>query len=510
MQKTLFKKYLRITTGIILVSFLILSTAMIFSVSDYWRTDRRNILRKSADSVAAIAASSVVTVQSNQYRLDGARMQVFASSFARNIDSDIFITDSSGAPLLIAYGSGGDVDATRPVSPDIMSKALKGRYTSEDTMGGIYKTSHYVVGVPITVETAKGHAVIGAVFAAYDTASLSVFRQEIARNLILSAFAAFLIAFCVVWLFTLRLVKPLQKMAAAARAFGEGDFSVRVPATTSDEIGQLALAFNNMADSLASSESASRNFVANVSHELKTPMTTIAGFIDGILDGTIPPEKQKHYLGIVSGEVKRLSRLVRTMLNLSRIDSGSLQLRPARFDITNTVLVALLSFEQKIEERKIEVRGLEGAESIFVDADPDLIHQVVYNLIDNAVKFANEGGYIEISLAQDAQRTTVRVENSGQGVAPDELPLSFDRFYKTDKSRSQDKNGMGLGLYLVKTIIRQHGGAITATSVQNQFCRFEFWLPKKAEKPRPDSRRMVETTADPPAKPGNKPGNKEG
>ncbi len=506
MQKTLFKKYLRITTGIILISFLILSTVMILSVSDYWRTDRRNILRKSADSVASIAASSVITVESNQYRLDGARMQAFAMTFAQNIDSDIFIVTPSGTPLLIAYGSGGDVDASKPISPDIMSKALKGRYTTEDTMGGVYSTKHYVVGVPIVVNTAKDHAVIGAVFAAYDISSLNVFRAEIARNLTFSALAAFLIAFCVVWLFTLRLVKPLQKMAAAARAFGEGDFSVRVPVTTSDEIGQLALAFNNMADSLASSESASRNFVANVSHELKTPMTTIAGFIDGILDGTIPPEKQKHYLGIVSQEVKRLSRLVRTMLDLSRIDSGSLHLRPARFDITNTVLVALLSFEQKIEEKKIEVRGIEDAESIFVDADPDLIHQVVYNLIDNAVKFTNEGGYIEIHLAQNAARTTVKIENSGQGVAPDELPLIFDRFYKTDKSRSQDKNGMGLGLYLVKTIIRQHGGDITASSVQNQFCRFEFWLPKKAEKTRADSRRMVETTADAPAEPVNKEG----
>ena len=507
MQKTLFKKYLRITTGIILISFLILSTVMLFSVSDYWRSERRNLLRKSADSVASIAASSVVTVERNQYRLDGARMQAFAMTFAQNIDSDIFITNSSGDSLLVAYGSGGDVDASKPVSAGIMAKALKGRYTSEDTMGGIYRTPHYVVGVPIVVTTAQDHAVIGAVFAAYDTASLNVFRMEIARNLVLAVLAAFVIAFCVVWLFTLRLVKPLQKMSTAARAFGEGDFSVRVPVTTSDEIGQLALAFNNMADSLASSESASRNFVANVSHELKTPMTTIAGFIDGILDGTIPPEKQKHYLYIVSQEVKRLSRLVRTMLNLSRIDSGSLQLRPARFDMTNTVLVSLLSFEQKIEEKKIEVRGLEDAESIFVDADPDLIHQVVYNLIDNAVKFTNEGGYIEIRLTQDSERTSVVIENSGQSVAPDELPLIFERFYKTDKSRSQDKNGMGLGLYLVKTIIRQHGGDITATSVQNQFCRFEFWLPKKTEKTRLDSRsRMVETTADAPAEPGNKEG----
>ena len=239
-----------------------------------------------------------------------------------------------------------------------------------------------------------------------------------------------------------------------------------------------------------------RNFIANISHELKTPMTTIAGFIDGILDGTIPPEKQKHYLGIVSQEVKRLSRLVRTMLDLSRIDSGEMKLRPARFDLTNTVFSALLSFEDAIETKKIEVRGLEDTESIFVDGDPDMIHQVVYNLIDNAVKFTNEGGYIEIRVRGIPGKTVVSVENSGAGIAPDELPLIFDRFYKTDKSRSQDKNGMGLGLYIVRTIIRLHGGEIKAESVQNEFCRFVFWLPKKIEQPRGETRHLVETSGE--------------
>ena len=141
-----------------------------------------------------------------------------------------------------------------------------------------------------------------------------------------------MVSFCAVWLFSYKLVRPLRNMAAAAHSFGEGDFSVRVAVTTQDEIGQLAVAFNNMASSLSSGESVRRNFIANVSHELKTPMTTIAGFIDGILDGTIPPDKQGHYLKIVSQEAKRLSRLVRTMLDLSKIDSGELKLRFGRFD----------------------------------------------------------------------------------------------------------------------------------------------------------------------------------
>ena len=502
MRKTLFKKYLGITSSVILVSFLILSLVMLIFVSGYWKNEKRSLLHKNAESVAGIAETSVITVKRKEYTLDATRMQAFVMAFAQNIDSDIFITNLGGKPLLAAYGSGGDVDGTKKVGPDVMRQTLGGRYSAEGTLGGIYKRPYYIVGVPITVQAPDGPTAIGAVFAACNTSSFNAFRWEMVKIFLLAAIAAFLVAFCIVWLFSYRMVQPLRNMAAAARAFGEGNFSVRVAVSSQDEIGQLAAAFNNMADSLASGENARRNFIANVSHELKTPMTTIAGFIDGILDGTIPPEREKHYLTIVSQEVKRLSRLVHTMLNLSRIDSGELRLHPARFDLTNTILVALLSFEQKIEAKHIAVQGLENAESLFVDGDPDMIHQVVYNLIDNAVKFTNEGGYIRISVTDKPDRTVVSIENSGPGIPPDELPLVFDRFYKTDKSRSQERNGLGLGLYIVRTIIHLHGGEITAQSEQNKYCRFEFWLPKKIEPHgRGEERRLVDTTADDPPAP---------
>lgn len=497
MKKTLFKKYLRITTAVILVSFLIISMTILIFVTNYFKAEKRNLLQQSAGNVAALAANTATNPKKNIYVMNASMMGAFANIFAQNIESDIFITDMNGKVIIFAPGDrGGTVDASKNVNPAIMKKALGGRYSAESTLGGMYPDNYYVVGVPISVvDKDGGETVIGAVFSANNAETFNAFRWSIVKMLVYALMAAFVIAFAVVWLFTYRLVQPLRHMASAAHSFGEGNFSVRVSVTNDDEIGQLAVAFNNMADSLASSEASSRSFIANVSHELKTPMTTIAGFIDGILDGTIPPEKEKYYLRIVSQEVKRLSRLVRTMLDLSRIDSGALKLRPARFDLTNTILVALLSFEQKIEEKQIEVKGLEGAKSLFVEGDPDMLHQVVYNLIDNAVKFTNEGGYLKITILQGAGRTTVAVENSGPGIAQDELPMVFERFYKTDKSRSRDKNGMGLGLYIVRTIIRLHGGEITAVSEQEKFTRFEFWIPDKAEKPTGDQRRMVDTTA---------------
>ena len=227
-----------------------------------------------------------------------------------------------------------------------------------------------------------------------------------------------------------------------------------------------------------------RSFIANVSHELKTPMTTIAGFIDGILDGTIPREQQEKYLNIVSSEVKRLSRLVKSMLDLSRIDSGEMKIHPTNFDLTATLFTTLFTFEQSIEEKQLEVKGLENAGPQNVYGDQDLLHQVIYNLVENAVKFTNQGGYIKLQISDGIDRTSVVIENSGPGISPEELPMIFDRFYKTDKSRSRDKNGMGLGLYIVRTIIKLHGGDITVSSVMDEYCRFEFYIPKPQETPK--------------------------
>ena len=481
MQKSLFRKYLKITSFTILVSFFLLGLVMLAFSTSNWQEEKQRLLERNAESVASIAAESMIKVSDGQYvitREQGDRLQTFMSAFAENIDSDVFITDLAGKVIAAAYGSGLNPELT-DLSEELVLSAVNNQYIGQTTMDGMYDAPCYVAGVPIVYTPEEGAKVyVGAVFASCSFRSFSDYRANLMQMFILAAVAAFMVSFCIVWLYSYSLVRPLRDMASAARSFGDGNFTRRVPVTGNNEIGQLAIAFNNMASSLATSESVRRNFIANVSHELKTPMTTIAGFIDGILDGTIPPEKQRHYLQIVSDEVKRLSRLVRTMLDLSRIDSGELHLRLARFDLMQTIFSALLSFEKPIEEKRLEIRGLEDAESLFVDGDPDMIHQVLYNLIENAVKFTNEGGYIQIGVSDREDRTVVRVRNSGPGIPADEVSLIFDRFYKTDKSRSKDKTGMGLGLYIVRTIVRLHGGEITASSVENEYCQFEFWLPK--------------------------------
>ena len=181
-----------------------------------------------------------------------------------------------------------------------------------------------------------------------------------------------------------------------------------------------------------------------------------------------------------------MSRLVQSMLALSRIDSGTMKLNKQNFNLTEIIIDTLLTFEQKIEQRHINICGLEDISEIIIDGDKDMLHQVVYNLMENAVKFTNEGGYIKICAETRPNRTVVTIENSGEGINSEEIKHIFERFYKTDKSRSMDKNGMGLGLYIVKTILRLHGGDITADSELGKSCRFTFWLPadntKKGDK----------------------------
>ena len=290
-----------------------------------------------------------------------------------------------------------------------------------------------------------------------------------------------LLSLPLVWIIVQRQTKPIKDMTAAARKLAHGQMDARVPTggANSLEMDELAVAFNNMAQALQTSELKRQEFVANVSHELKTPMTTISGYMDGMLDGTIPEQDRPRYMAVISEEVKRLSRLVRSMLEISRLqDKGIPPERKKSFDICETVGQVLISFEQKINRKGLDVQVDLPEQGAKVYADPDAITQVVYNLTDNAVKFCPEGGVLSFALRQTKQnKYLVSVKNTGPTIPPEELPLVFDRFHKTDKSRSVDRDGVGLGLYIVKTIIGSHEEDIYVTS-RDGVTEFSFTLQK--------------------------------
>ena len=261
-----------------------------------------------------------------------------------------------------------------------------------------------------------------------------------------------------------------------SRRYAEGDFDIRMnDYGRDDELGELAASFNNMAENLQQTERQRREFITNISHELKTPMTTIAGYTDGILDGTIPPENERQYLQIISDESRRLSRLVRRMLDVSQLQAIDPLREGKHFDICESMRRVLISMERKITDRNLDVEADIPEEPILVLGDKDMITQVIYNLLENATKFAREGSTLYLGVTTIDGKARVTVRNEGDTIPAEELPLLFERFHKSDKSRSEDKDGYGLGLYIVKTILEQHKEKISVTS-EDGVTAFSFSL----------------------------------
>ena len=298
------------------------------------------------------------------------------------------------------------------------------------------------------------------------------------RIYMLTAALIMLIAFGTAYVNSRALARPLHEMAVCARQFERGDFSARLNRwiLRDDEIGELAAAFNSMADALEKSEELRRGFIGGVSHELKTPMTSISGYIGGLLDGTIPADRREETLGLVRDEIMRLSRLVTGMLELSRRQSGQMDLVPSQMDISELSTRVLLGFESKANGKNLNVDVLVPDEPMMILADPDGMTQVMTNLLDNAVKFCAPGGSVSLSVTHKSGRAHVAVRNTGATIPPADLPYIFDQFYKGDRSRSLDRTGLGLGLYLVKSILNAHHEDIFVTS-ENGVTEFMFSLP---------------------------------
>ena len=293
--------------------------------------------------------------------------------------------------------------------------------------------------------------------------------------------------------------RPVRMISRAAERIMQGDFSARVPEIrsidTADGFDVIADCFNKMAQELSGMETLRTDFIANVSHELKTPMTTIAGFADGILDGTIPKEEEDKYLATIADETRRLSRLVRHMLSLSRMRSEGTDLTKRRdFDLNELIIRTLLNFDTRAEDKQLGMDLQLPEDHMTVTADPDSITQVIYNLLDNAIKFADPGTAITVALWKQNGKAYVSVKDRGDTIPPDDLPLIFDRFHKSDRSRSKDRDGVGLGLYLVKSILDAHNEDIAVTSADG-VTEFVFTLTLTREKPRSEKAKAEKAAA---------------
>ncbi len=306
--------------------------------------------------------------------------------------------------------------------------------------------------------------------------ALTEYAQNLTVRLVLCLAIAMLLFMLLFRLCANRMDRHFDSINTVVQKYAEGDFSARAEIPEHNSMYPFASTLHRMADFIEQNETTRKNFIANVSHELRTPMTTIGGFADGILDGTIPPEQHTKYTRIIADEIHRLRTLVNSMLNLTKFESGEMQLHTKNLDAAQLLIKTVLMFEKRISDKKVEVEGLDTA-SLMIKADEDLLFQVLYNLIENAVKFVNEGGTISFSLFIENKMAHIAVKNTGEGLADDEISKVFDRFYKTDTSRSQDKTGLGLGLSIARKIVALHQGHIVVKSVQGEYTMFEIQIP---------------------------------
>ena len=463
-----------LTTLICIAVFiaLLLGQMYIYTVDSQFKTLEHNALGISYMALTWITES---------YRLDTTALGEVLTSQAAINDTCIMIADVDGAVLISASAEGARTD--RGTLPAEIVEKLSGKTAVHEvgTLGGWYVNE--LVSVILPVEDAAGN-VRAAVIVSAPPENLPELFRSFTRTISYITLLVLMLSFALFYFFAQRMAEPLRSMSAAAKKIARGDFSARVRVRGSDEIADLAQSFNYMAESMERLEQVRSEFVANVSHELKTPMTTIAGFVDGILDGTIPPDRREHYLAIVSDETHRLSRMVTRLLLATRMQSGARDLNVTAVDICSVISSVLVGMEQTIEEKELSVEVNFPEDRVFVMGDNDALTQVVSNLVDNAVKYNVQGGHLAVTVGRRPEKVNVTVFNTGAGIREQDIPYIFDRFYKADRSRGLDKQSTGLGLYLVKSILRNLKQDITTESSCGEWVRFTFTLAPAEAEPR--------------------------
>lgn len=473
-MRGIYGKFMLTVTAIIAVSFVLLFVVLSAEAQVY----SDGLLSESARS-AAWSANRYITLQ---WQEETEKQDITFAEYAASFDYDVgqsnafadgmilLIADKNGRPLHAPLADAG----TDTSYTDGLTASLLAQFEDEVPLMGQGFDSPIAYLLPV-VDDADN--VVGYLVATVHDTSLVRYTNTVIATIALTSIVVLSASLILFFIMSRRTIGPLKQIGYAAKQFSQGKFDVRVLERGSGEMADLARSFNHMADSIAKTDELRRTFLSNVSHDLRTPMTVIAGFVDGILDGTIPKEKQGEYLALVSNEVRRLSRLVTTLLDVTRLQAGERKFHPESFDVCEMAREILISFAQRIEDKELAVNFESDAESMYAWADRDAIYQILYNLCDNGVKFARAGGIFSVSITTRGGKQYITVYNEGEGIPKSEQPYVFDRFYKADKSRGLDTTGVGLGLYIAKTILDSVGEEITVHSEPGENCTFAFTLP---------------------------------
>lgn len=471
MRLRLYKKFFFTTSAVLLITLTLVYILFAFAMNSYVLKNKYSLLESSCNAVV----KSIKDLDDTDL-LD---KTVNTAYMVNKInESNIFVVNEDGTILSCGcesyFGSKSCAHSVVKIDKTFFNNIDKDKNYSLSTVGNMFDEPHCVSAVKTNLlDSGKKVYVI----AVSNTLSFKEITKLMLGTYAITALIPMILIFFAQYGMIYKLTKPLKYMSVAAKSIANGDFSKRVPVLSDDEIGELSILFNKMTDSLSKAEITSRNFVANVSHELKTPMTVISGFIDGIIDNTIKEEDRSHYLTIISDEIKRLNRLVQSMITLSKFESKEMPISPSGFDIADMLLNIAISMEKKITEKNISIEGLDALSHTGINADRDLIYQLLYNLTDNAVKYTEDNGRITFFLYRMDERIVFKISNTGKGIPKDDINHVFDKFYKIDKSRSSNKDSLGLGLYICKTIVDMHKGEIGVTSDTDGVTEFTVSLP---------------------------------
>lgn len=474
MKSSLFRRLFFAVVGILLVTILSFTGIMCATSAAQQRSAYEAELKLQARDLAQLVQGVEMT---SLWRVDPADVSTFQwkiTEIQKDYQASVWLVYKSGYVRIL-----GDSDASS-LSSIVLNDTLRSLLSGQEVRAqGAFSElgeNTLTIGAPFT--TPDGAVTLGGVLLHVDVSTIPISVQSVVGYSVIAGTISMLVGVLLSYLIASRQTRPIRAIQKAVSAFSGGDFTARVPLDGSREMRELAESINRMAEDLSNLEESRKTFVASVSHELRSPMTCIQGYIEGMLDGTIPPEEREKYLGTVLSETKRLTKLVHDLLELSRFESGKFPLSLSDFDVDEMILSTMFKFEQRIEEKHMLVDISFKEQPLYVRADADRIEQVLTNLIDNAVKYGCEGGQLTVWTHSVDSLAYITVKNEGPTIPPGDLPFIFDRFYKVDKAHTSGM-GTGLGLSIVKRIIEQHGKTITVTSSGRETA-FVFTLQKAA------------------------------
>ena len=469
MKHSLYLKF--IVTYLIfgLLGFLVIATFSSRMTLQYLTQQKADTLYREANY---ISANFVLSYYSDSP--DAPSLETVYSHFQAldtYLDASIWLLNADGTLMVNSESSYSENSHTK--IEDFDPTEMGSSYYTIGNFYGFFKDETLSVTAPITYNfRTRGYVLIHM-----PMSILTAERDGLLNITYVTLLLIFTLSLLILVAFTFTVYRPLKKITGAARQYAQGNFKYQLAINGEDEIGQLAATLIYMAHELDETDEYQKKFVANISHDFRSPLTSIKGYVEAMLDGTIPPEMQEKYLKIVLMETERLNKLTSGLLTLNSFDTKKNRLDITSFDINKIIKNTVSSFEGQCLDRHISIELLFDAKEQFVSADMGKIQQVMYNLLDNAIKFSPNGSQITIETTLRHEKVFISVKDQGIGIPRDSMKKIWERFYKTDASRGKDKKGTGLGLSIVKEIITSHGEHINAISTEGVGTEFIFTLP---------------------------------